>query len=169
MLETLTKKEYRSRLKIFISTLIFGIILLQFSVAFLRFCPQRSSSFLLKSLCPKLPDDPAFYPFLDYPMYAGARYEGVKVNQYLLFGVLKNGTNIPITHKDLEIYRYNLLRKIIPEIQEKNLSIIQQYVKIYEQNSHKNLVKLRLENHPLVITRKGVNPGEKKVILDLKV
>lgn len=169
MLETLSKKEYRSRLKIFISTLIVGIILLQFSVAFLRFCPQRNSSFPLKSLCPNLPDDPAFYPFLDYPMYAGARYEGVKVNQYFLFGVLEDGTNIPITHKNLQISRYNLIRKIIPEIQEKNLSIIRKYVKIYEQNSQKNLVKLRLENHPLVITRKGINPGKNKVIVDIKI
>jgi hypothetical protein len=169
MLETLSKKEYRSRLKILISTLIFGVIFLQFSVAFLRFCPEGSSSFSLKSLCPKLPDDPAFYPFLDYPMYAGARYEGVRVNQQFLFGVLEDGTEVPITHKDLRISRYNLIRKIIPEIEEKNLKIIQEYVKIYEQNSHKNLVKLRLENHPLVITRKGVNPGEKKVIVDLKV
>jgi len=47
--------------------------------------------------------------------------------------------------------------------------IIQEYVKIYEKNSQKNLVKLRLENHPLVITREGVNPKEKIVIVDLKV
>lgn len=169
MLETLSKKEYKSRLKILISTLIFGVIFLQFSVAFLRFCPEGRSSFPLRSLCPNLPDDPAFYPFLDYPMYAGARYEGVKVNQHFLVGVLKDGKEVPITHKDLRISRYNLIRKIIPEIEEKNLKIIREYVKIYEQNSHKNLVELRLENHPLVITRKGVNPGETEVILDLRV
>jgi len=42
-------------------------------------------------------------------------------------------------------------------------------VKIYEKTSQKKLVKLRLENHPLVITRDGVNPGEKKVIVDLSL
>lgn len=168
-MENFTQKPYKSLAKIPLSLMILGVISLQFSVAFFGFCPKSSSSFSLKSLCPTLPNDPAFYPFLDYPMYAGVRYEGVKVNQYFLFGVLEDGTEVPLTHQELRISRYNFLRKIIPKIQEKNLSIIEDYVKIYEKNSQTNLVELRLENHPLVIDREGVNSREKKVLVDLKI
>ncbi len=169
MIETLSKKEYISLLKVSISTLILGVISLQFSVAFFGFCPQLISSFPLKSLCPRLPKDPAFYPFLDYPMYAGVKHEGVNVNQYFVFGVLEDGTEIPITEQNLQISRSHFVRKIITRIKEKNLQVIKDYVKIYEKTSQKKLVKLRLENHPLVITRDGVNPGEKKVIVDLSL
>jgi hypothetical protein len=165
MTESGTKEQYKSLTKVSLSILIFSILSLQFSMAFLRFCPENR----LKSLCPRIPDDPAFYPFLDYPMYAGAMYEGVQVDQYFLFGVLEDGTEIPISEQEIQISRYNFIRKILPKIQDQNLMIIQEYVKIYEKNSQKNLVKLRLENHPLVITREGVNPKEKIVIVDLKV
>ncbi|MGL5133891.1 MAG: hypothetical protein ACRC78_15300, partial [Planktothrix sp.] len=137
MLQTLSKKEYRSRLKILISTLIFGVIFLQFSVAFFGICPEKSSSFSLKSLCPRLPKDPAFYPFLNYPMYARARYEGIKVRQHLLFGVLEDGTEIPITDQELQISRYLFIEEILPKVVEKDLPFLKEYIKIYEQKYQK--------------------------------
>lgn len=169
MIKSLTQKQYRSLTKVYIYMLILGIISLQFSVGFFKLCPKKSSSFSLKSFCPSLPDDPAFYPFLDYPMYAKARYEGVKVKQYFLVGVLEDGTEIPITNQELQISRYLFIEELLPKIQQKNLPFIKEYIKIYEQNYKKNIIALRLENHPLVITRKGVNAAEKKVIVALRL
>ncbi|VXD11793.1 hypothetical protein [Planktothrix paucivesiculata] len=167
MIESLTQKQYRSVTKVSVSMFIISVIFVQFSVAFFGICPKKSSSFSLKSLCPRLPKDPAFYPFLNYPMYARARYEGIKVRQHLLFGVLEDGTEIPITDQELQVSRYLFIEEILPKVLEKDLPFLKEYVKIYEQKHQKKLVKLRLENHPLAITREGVNPVEKTVIVDL--
>ncbi|VXD11798.1 hypothetical protein [Planktothrix paucivesiculata] len=169
-MDTLNKNNYKLLAKFSVSLTILGVIYLQFLAGNIRTCTYLDSDFfLLKLICPSIPDDPALYPFLDYPMYAGARYEGTNVNQYFLFGVLEDGTEVAITNEDLQTSRYKFLRNILPEIEKKNPEIIQSYVKIYEQKSQKNLVKLRLENHPLIITRKSINPGDKIVTVDLEL
>ncbi|WP_139294981.1 MULTISPECIES: hypothetical protein [Planktothrix] len=136
----------------------------------MRFCSHRNSNFfLLKIICFSIPNDPDLYPFLDYPIYPGARYEGVNINQYFLIGILEDGTEVTITSNDLNSSHDNFLRNILPQIEKQNLKLIENYVKIYEQKSSFNLVRLRLENHPLVITREGVNSTEKEVVVDLKL
>lgn len=169
-MEIIKKKNYKFLAKVPVSLIILVVIFLQLLTGNLRFCSNRNSAFfLLKIICPSIPDDPALYPFLDYPMYAGARYEGVNINQYFLIGILEDGTEVTITSDDLNISRYDFLRNILPQIEKQNLQVIEKYVKIYEQKSHRNLINLRLENHPLVITRDGVNSSEKEVVVDLKL
>ncbi|MFM6398252.1 hypothetical protein, partial [Planktothrix sp.] len=111
--------------------------------------------------------DPTFFPFLDYPMYATARYEGVQIDEKFLYGFLESGTKVPITDEELGISRYQFLNKVIPGVKQKNDKSIEYYVGIYENKYQKILVKLRVENHPRVITREGIKLGEKQVIFEL--
>lgn len=167
-MESLNKKTDNTTLtKLSISTLIVGTIGLQFAVALFWLCPKNHPAFSSRNLCPALPADPTFFPFLDYPMYATARYEGVQIDEKFLYGFLESGTKVPITDEELEISRYQFLNKVIPRVQEKNDKAIEYYVGIYEKKYHKKLVKLQVENHPRVITRNGIKPGEKQVIFEL--
>ncbi len=109
-MESLNKKTDNTTLtKLSISTLIVGTIGLQFAVALFWLCPKNHPAFSSRNLCPALPADPTFFPFLDYPMYATARYEGVQIDEKFLYGFLESGTKVPITDEELEISRYQFL------------------------------------------------------------
>jgi len=167
-MESLNKKTDNTTLtKLSISTLIVGTIGLQFAVALFWLCPKNHPAFSSRNLCPALPADPTFFPFLDYPMYATARYEGVQIDEKFLYGFLESGTKVPITDEELGISRYQFLNKVIPGVKQKNDKSIEYYVGIYENKYQKILVKLRVENHPRVITREGIKLGEKQVIFEL--
>ena len=156
--------------KIPISLIILVLIFFDLLAGNLRLCSQNQSIFfLLQFFCPSIPDAPAFSPFLDYPVYGEDGSQGVNVNQYFLYGTLEDGTEVVISHEDLNIPRYQFVRNLVPKVERQNIQVIEEYVKIYERKFRTNLVRLRLENHPLIIHRDGMKTGQKEVVVDLNI
>lgn len=169
-MELLKKRQPNFWSKIPISLLILGFIFFDLLAGNLRLCSQNNSGFfILQFLCPGIPDAPAFSPFLEHPIDEKENVQGVNVNQYFLFGTLEDGTEVPITNEDLSIPRYQFVRNLVPRVERQNIQVIEHYVGIYERRFRANVVRLRLENHPLVIHRDGVKEGQKEVVVDLHI
>lgn len=169
-MELLKKRKSNFWSKIPISLIILALIFFDLLSGNLRFCSQNQSIFfLLQFFCPSLPDSPAFSPFLDDSMYGKENSQAVNVNQYFLYGTLEDGTEVMITHEDLNIPRYQFVRNLVPKVERQNIQAIEEYVEIYERKFRTNMVRLRLENHPLIIHQDGMKTGQKEVVVDLNI
>lgn len=109
---------------------------------------------------PQLKDASYFYwPFIDYTMYSKAHYPGDSINRYVLFGILKDSREVSISSFDLGLTFYQFINGLVPAMIKGETAKIQLYVQLYERNHGKSLVGLRLENHPIVLSRERSRPG----------
>lgn len=169
-MELIKKRRNNLWSKLPISLIILAVIFFDLIAGNLRFCSQNNTGFfLLQFFCPGIPDGPAFSPFLNYPIEGKEEVQPVNVNQYFLFGTLEDGTEVPITNEDLSIPRYQFVRNLVPRVERQNIQVIEHYVGIYERKFRTNVVRLRLENHPLVIHQDGMKTGQKEVVVDLNI
>ena len=107
---------------------------------------------------------PRLWPFLDYPMYKQARYAGETLNQYFLFGILKDLTEVPIFPGDLGLDFWKFEQGPVLALRRKDREKLKTYVQLYQSRHNKQLVSLRLENHPLVLSREGASAAPPQVL-----
>lgn len=135
---------------LFLSLFILGILALQAGVTFWFVCPPY---------CP-----PALWPFVDYPMYSEPRYEGSEFEQHFVFGILEDSTEVPLRPEDLNLHFWLFRRGLVFAMLRNDTTQIQAYVDLYQKLHHKRLVGLRLENHPLILSREGMTPGPTRIL-----
>lgn len=165
-----SKSSFKKIVKIPISVGIIAAILLQAYLGVFRFCSRyHSSFFIFKFICPEVPNDPAFYPFLDYPMYAGSRPEGVQVNRYIAIGILEDSTEFEISPEILDLTRYKFFRNFINDLIENKTQNIKIYFERYNTSHSQKLIRIRLENHPIKLSREGTILMNKKIINQVNV
>ncbi len=112
---------------------------------------------------------PLLWPFLNYPMYCIPHHKGDALDQYFVFGTLEDSIEVPILPEDLglhfwQFYGKSQERGVVIALLQENNKLIKTYVELYQSRHNKRLVGLRLENHPLILSREGVNPGPRQVL-----
>ncbi|MGL5083046.1 MAG: NAD(P)/FAD-dependent oxidoreductase [Microcoleaceae cyanobacterium] len=147
-----------------LSGLILTVLVTQLMLAFRLLCLPSAISALPKSL--NLACDPILYPFLSYAMYSYPRYPGQKLADHQLFGILVDGTEIPVTEKELGIGLYKFKKAYMKPIREGKSEAIQSLFELYQQNNRQKLVHLVLKSYPVTITKSGIQqrPMETRII-----
>lgn len=111
-----------------------------------------------------------FYPFVDIPMYHFSHYEGeaIKVRHHL-FGILKSSGEVEILPDDLGISFWKLETDLSNAIMHEEFTRIDPYVQLYESRTGQHLIGLRLEDHPITLTREGFQPAPFEVVKTLNL
>ena len=140
-----------------ISLVIIALLVLQTIASFnLTFGPIERSPFL--------------YPFLDYPMYQGAHYKGETIDEYFIVGILEDSSEVPILPEDLGFDNVWLYRKgFVRAVLRGNQARIKDYAELYKSKQNEVLIGLRVEIHPVSLSRVGVEPGPPRVIIELQL
>lgn len=144
------------------SLIILTFLTLQAVATFRILCPPPA---LFPSLSPlRILCAPALYPFLDYPLYAPPHYEGDTIDQRLVFGVSEDLTEAPILPEELGLSFFEFEKEFLLALRDGKGDEVNKYVELYQRKHNKKLIGLRLENHPLVLSREGVKPGPKQIL-----
>ena len=158
-MENQSQANLGEKSSLIISGLIFLFLALQFTAISKLLCKRQILPFLSGQAC-----DPALYPFLEYPMYGEPRYAGHNIIQYFVYGTLADGREVIISPEDLGFHFWlfdeHLIKPLLADDQEK----IQEAIALYQDLHQQQITSLRLENHPLVVSKQGATPGENQVI-----
>ena len=111
-----------------------------------------------------LPEDPAFYPFMNYPMYSAIKEEGVSVPQHKIVAIFEDGAEQQLGPEDFGLTLYWFNTTSINAVYNEDLDKIRSYVAAYESAGNRPFTAIRYENHRLKVTKEGVVPGELKTI-----
>jgi hypothetical protein len=169
MVKTIKSERHNLGL-ILASVAILGIIGLQlYTAKHLRdFWPRfRRLQALHKLLQP--PEKPLLWPFIDYPMYSHPNYLGDDIKQYVIVGILPDSTEVRIQAEDLGLNYWIFMYGFKEALRKSDRQDIKNFIQLYESRNNKKLIGVRLENHPLILTKEGVEPGEPKVVTDFKL
>lgn len=126
-----------------------------------RYVPSVSRSFI---------DDfcvPQTWPFLTYPMYHNARYEGDEIAEYRAYAILQNSIEVQVHPEDVDMGFWNFLRDFVAAMKDDDREQIQEYRSLIQTKKGKELVSLRLEEHTWVLHREGVTEGTPEVISEV--
>jgi hypothetical protein len=143
----LAKQRYRVLL---ISLFIVAVIFMQAAATFRLFCPPERFTQLSswRVLC-----EPLGWPFINYPMYHAAHYEGESINYYQVYAELEDGTEIAVYPEDLELNWWLFHRGIVASLLVEDEDGILFYAHMYEELHQTSIVAWRLENQPTVLKR----------------
>lgn len=104
------------------------------------------------------------WPFLDFPMFSAAHYEGEIIPQYLLTGHLANDAEVTIQPSDLGLDWSLFRRGPIPALLRQDMPAVTVYRRLYEQRHGQALRRLTLARRPWVLSKTGARPGTVTVL-----
>lgn len=112
--------------------------------------------------------DPHLWPFLSYPMYRGAHYPGDRIERYRLFGLKADSQLVAITPESLGtgfwIWAGGLVEPLLRD-EPGDIALVQRY----QQRTGHEIVGLRLETHPLLLSAAGVEAGNPEVVRQVRL
>lgn len=111
-----------------------------------------------------LKPDPDRWPFLSYPMYRGAHFPGEAIPRHLVFGILEDSSEVQITPEALGTNFWIWQRRLVQALDPVDSNDLRAMATLYESRSGGSLSGFRLENHPLVLGREGVEEGRAEAI-----
>ena len=131
-----------------VSLVIAVILTLQFAASF--------------DLFPRLVSRPSslFWPFLNYPMYRGAHYEGAVIERYRVFGRAADGTEVEVTPGDLGLNFRKFQDLPVAALLRYDAPRVAAFAEIYRARMGTRLVAMRVERHGDILTRHGLQPGQ---------
>jgi hypothetical protein len=101
---------------------------------------------------------PNLWPFLDYPMYRIPRRAGDLLDRYRLIGVTREGDEVPIEHEDLGMDFWKFKDGFVMAVVQGRAEEVARYAAFCEQIFSRPFRALRVENHPVALTRTGLQP-----------
>ena len=106
-------------------------------------------------------------------MYSIPHHDGDALDRYFVFGTLEDSAEVPIFPEDLglhfwQFYGQSQQRSVVAALLHENSNLIKTYVELYQSRHNKRLLGLRLENHPLILSREAVNPGPRQVLKNIR-
>ena len=110
------------------------------------------------------PVSPRLWPFLDYPMYNQAHYEGEAVNRYVVFGIFADASEARILPEDLNLDFWKFEYGPVQMLRRGDVEALKPYARFYSAQQNKMLVGLRLENHPITLLDQGVRVAAPQVL-----
>ena len=127
------------------------------------------SALNFKLIYKPLRGSPDLWPFLDYPMYSTAHYEGEEIEHYAVFGTLEDATEVPILPEDFGLHFWIFRRTFVFAMLGDDQKQIKDYAELYNSRHNKYLTGLRLENHPLILSGNGANPGLRQILRNVRL
>jgi hypothetical protein len=148
------------RLAVPLTSLIIATVLtLQASVTFRAWLRSLSLPPSLTSML----SPPTLWPFVDYPMYSRPHYEGEPIAQFRISGTLEDGTEVWIKPGDVGLDAWHFSIHFVRGLGSNDAARVKDLVRLYQARHNRRLVGLRLENHPLILSRDGIRPGPPEV------
>lgn len=128
-----------------------------------------------------------YWPFINYPMYSGIKREGDRLDVYYpVFATFEDASEKQIVPSDLEINVFTFQKVFVAAIlcavhgdkpsaypkrkcKEGELSRVKDMLMTYEARAGQRIVRLRVEDYPLIFTRDGPAkaPAKTLEVLDL--
>jgi hypothetical protein len=100
------------------------------------------------------------WPFLAYPMYKNAHYEGERIDIYLTaYAVLADSTRVAINPSDLNLSFWLYWYNVVTPIQHARLDLLEPVLKRYCEETGNQVTKLHLEDRGVAIGRDGPIEG----------
>jgi hypothetical protein len=120
-------------------------------------------------LFPRLLSRPSrtFWPFLDYPMYRRAHYEGDLIERYLVLGRRADGAEVEVTPGDLGLNFWKFRYEVVGALRNGDRPRAAAFADMYRARHGTRLVALRLERHGDTLTRDGLRPAPPEQIAAL--
>lgn len=110
---------------------------------------------------------PFLWPFLDYPMYSGAHFEGDEIDRALVLGVRADSTRLPIEPADLGLGLFPYRRGPVRALRRGNLEAARLYRDIYAERHGVDLIGFELKYRPIVVTRSGYQSAPERIVASL--
>ena len=110
-----------------------------------------------------------FWPFLDYPMYRAARYEGSVIERYRVFAATDDGTEVELMPSDFSL-NFRKFRDIaVAAIRAGDTQRVTAFAELYRARTGRQLVGVRVERHGDVLTRQGLQLFTPVTVADLRL
>ena len=122
------------------------------------------SCLVLQSFAVFHPVSPRLWPFLDYPMYGRAHYQGEAVRQFVVVGIFADASEARILPKDLGLDFWKFEYGPVQMLRRGDVESLKPYAQLYNDRQNKQLVGIRLENHPLTLSDQGVRAAAPQVL-----
>jgi hypothetical protein len=158
----LRSKDFVRRVRFAMSSsIIVAVIVLQTTAMNRPLCVWVISRLSLPAkvryLCP-----PGLWPFIDYPMYAHCYYQGAQIDRVRFIGISADSRELHLTPEELGFSRLLPVKKM-------DWQQIIQRVESYSAARRWRLVRLRAEDHPLILSRDGIRRGMSRVLFEADI
>lgn len=112
---------------------------------------------------------PALWPFLTYPMYRSAYYEGDEFVEYRTYAVFRDSTEIRISPEDIGVGFWKYRSEFVTYLRKGEIENIQNFLHIIREKYEREPVRLRLERKPWVLQKNGIVQEKSEVIAGTRV
>lgn len=117
-----------------------------------------------------IPGGDDFWPFIDYPMYQHKRREGARVDVgYSVYATLADGSEIKIGPGDIGTTHFRFQSHVAKALVHGRENRWKPLLRQFEKRHNLKIVRLRVENYPMVITREGGKPVPAEVLKVLEL
>jgi hypothetical protein len=99
------------------------------------------------------------WPFMDYPMYRGAHYEGAVLARYRVFGKTADGAEVEVTAGDLGLNFRRFQDIVVDALRHGDTARVAPFADHYRGRLGIRLVAMRVERHGDILTRDGLRPA----------
>lgn len=114
-------------------------------------------------------DSDRYFPFLWYPMYAQPRYDGDRlVVHHSLFAVVADGGRHRVLPEDLNINFWRFERVVISAVKKQDWERLETPLSQI-RSLHPHVVRLEIEDNPLVITSQGPASAPRQLVASLSL
>ena len=112
---------------------------------------------------------PRLWPFLTYPMYRIARYEGDQVIDYRIYAVFSDSTYSYVSPDDLKIGFWKYVDDLVSAVREGHVETITAYAHRIAEHQGEAPVKLRLGAKPWTLRHDGFEEEAEITIREIEV
>ena len=101
-----------------------------------------------------------FWPFVNYPMYRFAHYEGDVIPRYRVFGRTADDSEVEVTSDDLGLNFRKFQDLVVAALRRGETPSVAKFAEIYRVRVGRRLVAMRLERHGQILTRDGLQAAQ---------
>lgn len=128
------------------------------------------------------------FPFVDYPMYSSARYEGDRMDDFTVYATLSDGRRERVTREDIYLDDFQYLKwagairrhprppyqsgsgishriKAALGLRRPDIDLVRALVERYEQRKGVQVVRLEVESGMVTVTRTGMGRASEPLVL----
>lgn len=104
------------------------------------------------------------WPFLDFPMYSTAHYDGDRISRRSVLGIRPDGSEVEISGSDFGIGAWDF-RQFTNALERNNHEIVLSFVHSYESTRNELLSEIRFVDRGQIFRRTGVEPATEIVLI----
>ena len=115
------------------------------------------------------------WPFMDYPMFSGTRYEGDRIEiEPRVFATLDDGSEVQLTHMDFGLITWTFhgfighLLSGDSETYDRRFDF-DHLVRLYNDSHERKLSRIRIETSPWILTKNGGQQAPPEVLSEIDV